>query len=83
MAATQKIPNIQEPFISRQQASRLAGLSIRTIDSLLASGQLRSYRLGRRRVLIDPADVRRLIRPRSAPGPSLFDASERVAGGSR
>ncbi len=45
-------------FLSRKEFSSLTGLSLRTTASLLASFELRSIRVGRRR-LIPRAELRR------------------------
>lgn len=38
-------------FYSRNETARILGLSVRSVDHLLATGQLRSSKLGRRRVI--------------------------------
>lgn len=46
-------------FLSRKEFSTLTGLSLRTVASLIASKELRSIRVGRRR-LISQAELIRL-----------------------
>lgn len=77
MLAAHRISNLQKSLISRAQAARMAGVSQRTLDGWLASGKLPAFKLGGR-VLIDPADVRAMLRPKTPSTPSLFAANEQA-----
>jgi excisionase family DNA binding protein len=52
-------------LLTRPEAARELNLSVRTLDELIATGQLRVIRLGRRLVRIRPADLEKLIRGRT------------------
>jgi excisionase family DNA binding protein len=51
-------PEPPRRWSDRQAAAEYLGVAVRTIDTLIASGEIRAYRLpGGRRVLIDLAEV--------------------------
>jgi len=59
----QKRPDAQTPpiLVSRRTAARLLNLSVRTISQLIASGELRAKRVGKR-VLLLRDDLERFAR---------------------
>lgn len=57
-------------LLTRREAAAYIRASLRTVDRLVEDGSLATYSL-RGKVLVDPEDLRRLVRPRatgSAPG---------------
>jgi excisionase family DNA binding protein len=49
--------------MTQQQAAEHLGVTDRTIRNLIARGELTGYRLGKRTVRVDFADVEALLRP--------------------
>jgi excisionase family DNA binding protein len=45
------LDTLSKLLLSRKESSALTGLSLRTISKLIAAGELRSIRVGRRRLI--------------------------------
>ena len=48
-------------LLKKTQVAKILGLSVRTVNTILAEGKLQSIRVSERAVRIDPADLRRYI----------------------
>lgn len=50
-------------YESLAAASERTNISVKTLRRLIAEGDLRAYRVGRRMLRVDPKDVDRIMRP--------------------
>lgn len=60
-------PSTEHPkkrrWVTQAEAAQYLGITDRTVRRLVASGELKAYRLGPRLLRIDQADVDALLRP--------------------
>ncbi|MEU7140861.1 helix-turn-helix domain-containing protein [Nocardia sp. NPDC046473] len=63
--AAQEVP---EDLMTMREAANKVKLSVRTLERLIATGDLRAYRVGARSVRVDPNDLAELVRPIAVAG---------------
>ena len=56
------------PTLSREKAARILGISVRSLDRLVSDGHLRSFNVGRRRLLL-ASEVNRFLRHKAGEQP--------------
>ncbi|KAA8884264.1 helix-turn-helix domain-containing protein [Nocardia colli] len=54
---------LPQQLITMREAARQLGLSVRTLERLISTGDLKAYKVGARSVRVDPQDLSGLVRP--------------------
>ncbi|MFC9433994.1 helix-turn-helix transcriptional regulator [Nocardia sp. NPDC057030] len=59
---------VPETLITLREAAGQLKLSVRTLERLISTGDLKAYKVGARSVRVDPRDLGMLVRPILVPG---------------
>lgn len=68
---------MNEILVNKVEAARLLGLAVRTVENLVAEGQLRARRIGRR-VLFERGELERFAKGEQVPGDPLEGSKSRM-----